>query len=83
MSATSSKTLTTEQAADLLNVSESYMIKLLKEGAIPFAKAGEQFHVQLKDLLEYKEQRDLKRRRALEEMVRLGEEMGLYDKELQ
>lgn len=75
------KELTVEQAANMLNVPQEYLLKLLEEGIIPSTKVEGQTRIQLDNLLEYKKQEDAERRRALEEMIRLGEEMGLYDKE--
>lgn len=73
------KYLTTQQAADFLNVSRPYFVKLLEEGSLPFLKVGNRRRVEFEDLLKYKNQRDSKRHEILQEFSRELNEDGLYD----
>jgi excisionase family DNA binding protein len=74
--------LTTQQAAELVGVSRPFLVKLLEAGKIRFHNAGTHRRVYLKDVLEYKQQRDEDRHAALDRMAREAEEAGLYDKVL-
>ena len=70
--------LTTQQAADLLNVSRPYVIGLLESGQIPFRKVGRHRRVTFEALMEYKRKDDLQRRDAADELADLSQELGLY-----
>jgi len=67
--------LTTQEAADLLNVSRPYLIHLLKEGEIPYRKVGTRRKILAKDVLHYKETIKKKRRMILQELSALGQEI--------
>lgn len=71
------KELTTQQAADILNVSRPYMVRLLEEGALPFTKIGTHRRVRFDDLMQYKQRRDAERRQGLAELTQMSQEFGL------
>lgn len=71
--------LTTMEAADILNVSRPYLIKLLESGKIRFRKVGTHRRITMEDLMAYKEKSARQSRAAMDELVALSEELGLYD----
>lgn len=71
--------LTTQEAADILNVSRPYLVKLLEDGQIPFNKVGTHRRIRFSDLMAYKKQRDAERTRGLAELTQMSQEFGLYD----
>ena len=73
------KELSTQDAADILNVSRPFLVSLLEAGAIPFIKVGTHRRIRFIDLMEYKKRRDEETERGLEKIVRISEELGLYD----
>jgi excisionase family DNA binding protein len=70
--------LTTQQAADFLNVSRPYLIRLLEADEIPYRKVGTHRRIRFEDLREYRRRDDLKRRQAADGLTQLSEELGLY-----
>jgi excisionase family DNA binding protein len=75
----SPREVTTQQAADLLNVSRPTLVKLVEEGRLPHRKVGSHRRIPLRDLLAYREADLARRRRILEEMAADAETLGLYD----
>lgn len=71
--------LTTQQAADALNVSRPYLVRLLDTDKIPSHRVGTHRRVRVEDLERFRVDRDLRRRTHLHSMVRDAEEQGLYD----
>ncbi len=69
--------LTTQQAADMINVSRPYLIGLLESGEIEYTKVGRHRRVPFRALVEYKRRADQRTRAAADEMSSLGQELGL------
>lgn len=69
--------VTTQEAADMLNVSRPFLIKLLEKGDIPFTTVGRHRRVRAADILAYKTERDQARFVALSELAALDSEGGL------
>ncbi len=72
--------LTSQQAADLLNVSRQYMVRLLERGDIASTKVGAHRRVRAEDLAIYRQRRDEGRAAALADMADQSRALGGYDK---
>jgi excisionase family DNA binding protein len=66
--------VTTQEAADLLNVSRPFLIQLLEDGKIPFHKVGAHRRLQLQDVVKYKQRVYAVREKVLDELVQQAQE---------
>jgi excisionase family DNA binding protein len=71
--------LTTQEAADLLNISRPTLVRLLSDGEIPYTMRGRHRRILLHDVLGYRERIHQERRQTLDETVAAGEDGGLYE----
>ncbi len=69
--------LSTQEAANLLNVSRPHLVTLLEKGSLPFRKVGSHRRVQAKDVLEYKANIDQLRLATLNELTAFSQEQGM------
>lgn len=69
--------LTTQEAADLLNVSRPYLIQLLESKQIPFRKVGTRRKILFQDVMSYKAKTDTARRKVLNELAKEAQKLHL------
>jgi len=73
----SNSEVSTQQAADMLNVSRPHLIKLLKAKKIPYKKVGSHRRILLKDIMEYKEQQAKEREAQLDFLANQAQDLNL------
>ncbi len=71
------KELTTSEAASILNVSRTYLVELLDTGQIPFHQVGSRRRLLLEDVMNYKNQIDVKREQTLAELAAQAQELNM------
>jgi excisionase family DNA binding protein len=69
--------LTTQEAADMLNISRPSLIQLLDGGKIDYRKVGTHRRVRFEALMKFKRQADSDRKAALAELAAYDQELGI------
>ncbi|KND61827.1 Excisionase domain protein [Candidatus Burkholderia verschuerenii] len=69
--------LTTQEAADLLNVSRPHLVKLLESNALPFHKTGKHRRIRFADLMQYKLERERSSEEAMSALAKQAQDLGM------
>ncbi|MGV0818612.1 excisionase family DNA-binding protein [Martelella sp. AMO21009] len=69
--------LTTQQAADFLNVSRPYLVRQLKEGKLTFRKVGSHRRIRFGDLVAYEKACKSDQLKALDDLNEEAQRLGL------
>lgn len=69
--------ISTQQAADILNISRPHLVKILENGIIPFSKVGKHRRIKLQDLIHFEKELKLERKKSLEFLAKQAQELNL------
>ena len=76
------KEMTPSEAAKFLNVSRPFVVKLIKNGELPCRMVGTHHRIPTSALRKYREKMFQRAKKAMDEIVRINQELGLYDLEV-
>ncbi len=74
------ESFTTQAAATFLGMSRPYLLRLLKDGKLPFYFVGTHRRILFKDLHAFRQERDRKRHAILDDLTGSIDSAGLYDR---
>jgi excisionase family DNA binding protein len=69
--------MTTQQAAEVLNVSRPYLVSLLESGEIPYRNVGRYRRILYQDILDYQARRAHRRKETMDELVSQAQELNM------
>lgn len=69
--------LTTQQAADFLNISRPFLVGLLSKGEIAHRKVGTHRRIRFEDILNYKRKKEVEQKDALRQLVAEAQDLKM------
>jgi excisionase family DNA binding protein len=69
--------VTPNEAAEILNVSRTYVLKLLDEGKLPYRHVGAHRRIPYADLIAYRDDQQARSRAAMDQVYAIDRELGL------